>query len=103
MGHSWGPLGAFWEPLEGFLEISLEGSKGVFGPRVDLGPSWGRLGAASGLSWALFGPPWPTFGRLLEILGRSWSLLLRSWGFLGPSRGRLEAVLGVLKHKSVNC
>ena len=32
------------------------------GPRVVLGPSWGRPGAVLGLSWAVLGPSWGRLG-----------------------------------------
>ena len=64
-------------------------------------PSWGRLGAILGPSWAILGPSWGCLGALGAVLGPSWGRLGPSWGrlgalgaVLGPSWGRLGAVLG---------
>ena len=87
----------------------------------DLEPSWGRLGAILGPSWALLGPSWGLLGlpgggsqsglgRMLERfevkvpfecdLEATWSrlgaVLGPAWGHLGSSRGRLGASLGAL-------
>ena len=51
-------------------------------------PSWGRLGAILGPSWAILGPSWGCLGALGPVLGPS-------WGRHGPSWGRLGAVLGL--------
>ena len=114
LGPSWGPLGRSWGPLGGLL--GPPGAAGG-GPGTILEPSWvswGSLGGLLGLPGAAQGGPGTVFGAVLGLYwalpgplsaGRvlPWAPLWASWGILGPSWGHLEAILNVLRHKSVNC
>ena len=54
-----------------------------------LKPSWSRLGALVGRSWAILSLP-------ETLLGRSWGRLGASWGRLGTILGRFRAIFGPL-------
>ena len=84
LGPFWGILGQFFGPLGGVL-----GSLGA--SWVPLGASWRPLGAFWGplraegsncrFVFPLFGPSW---SRLGALLGSSWAVLERSGSRLGP-------------------
>ena len=67
--------------LDTDVVLALRSCGGVFEP------SWSRLGAIVGRSWAIFSLP-ETF------LGRSWGRLGASWGRLGTILGRFRTIFG---------
>ena len=61
----------------------------VFGTQLDLGPSWGRLGAVLRASWGHLGAVLERLGNVLGRLGG----VLRLLGGEEPARACLGAVL----------
>ena len=88
-----GAPGGVWESARGFLERSLSQLEPdvpletLLGPFLE--PSWSRLGALVGRSWAILSLP-------ETLLGRSWGRLDASWGRLGTILGRFRAIFGPL-------